>query len=447
MTVDSSRDTPPTAAERERIEARLRRLDADEFAAVVADLWTARGFDVRREGETVTVTRRGVTRTLYPAPGGDISSEAARPVDAADLTTALRYAVPPATAAAVCDRHLGAPPAALALPLSVRVRRSAGPLSAATVVLTLALFVAFATVPTPTAPDGQTTTAGSAAPGLGAEGVTDLEALSLAHARTLSNRTYTIQYAYAAPAPWGDRTTRIRREATATVAPDRFVLSTRVGQDGVWTTNRTVYHDGSNWYVADHVSGAYRRVPEGVGALSFVGEPGALRRTLVPTYLSTPQTSVTRVDDGYRVVGRGLSDGVDAEGARNYTVRARVDGRGVVRSLAVSYLVPTAAGPEEVVVTADYDQVGSATVVAPAWYDRRFAAENASESVRGPASQSSDAVSVTAEDPAGGRSTSAPRPASTARPPPTRNAVDQSVLVTSHPAAVPPNTPPQIFAE
>lgn len=332
----------------------------------------------------MTVTRDGVTRTLLLAPDGDACFDTdGRRVDATVLTTALRYAVPPAVTTTLCERHLGVPPEALAPPLSVRIRQSAGALSVATVLLAVAVAVVVVSGgpgPVPTTTDSSTTeTAGSSrAPGLGAREVTDLSALSLAHTRALANQSYVLRYACRGPSTWGSGDTQVRREATATVAGDRFILSTRVGQNGTWTTNRTVYHDGSNWYVADHRSGAYRRVPEGVGALSFVGGPEELRQTLVPTYLSTPETRVNRNGDRYEVIGRGLAGGVNREGARNYTVRAEIDRDGVVRALTSEYLVPTETGPKAVVVAVSYDRVGSERITPPEWYTR-FASENTSE--------------------------------------------------------------------
>jgi hypothetical protein len=136
--------TPPTDA----VEAHLARLDTQACRAFVADLWAARGFETRVDGEVVVATRHGTSLALFPAVGGllrppsppsrtiDVvvaprggdaaaalaESRDARLLTAADLREMLRYAVDSGAAETLCERHLGAPPSALRLPPRARVR-------------------------------------------------------------------------------------------------------------------------------------------------------------------------------------------------------------------------------------------------------------------------------------------------------------------------------------
>jgi hypothetical protein len=132
--------------ENETLDHHLARLDAGACRAFVADLWAARGFETRIEGDVVVARRRDNRVTIVPACGGRIRGPAApsRDVDvvvaprggdaaasiaadhdarllvAADLREMLRYAVDPTDAETLCERHLGAAPSAL--PPSARVR-------------------------------------------------------------------------------------------------------------------------------------------------------------------------------------------------------------------------------------------------------------------------------------------------------------------------------------
>jgi hypothetical protein len=126
-----------TGADAEVLGYHLRRLSPAEFAAFVADLWAARGYDTER-GDGVVVATRGtesvvlgvggrttdavdvvVTPAEGPVPGID---PGVRVVDAAGIRDALRYAVDRETAATLCREHLGAAPGDLGPPLRRRVR-------------------------------------------------------------------------------------------------------------------------------------------------------------------------------------------------------------------------------------------------------------------------------------------------------------------------------------
>jgi hypothetical protein len=121
----------------------VRRLDAEARAALVADLWAARGFETTREGSDVVATAREPSLRIRVGAGNRGGGSADRPdvvvstgsrtaragtnsgvrvLDAENVATMLRYAVDRSTARALCERHLGAPPEALRPPAAERLR-------------------------------------------------------------------------------------------------------------------------------------------------------------------------------------------------------------------------------------------------------------------------------------------------------------------------------------
>jgi hypothetical protein len=129
----------------------VRRLDAGACAALVADLWSARGYETRREGRDVVATGRGETLrirvgsvvegadppdVLVSRRTGQNAREAAaagvRVVDAEGLAGVLRYAVSPETARTLCERHLGGSPEDLRPPTRERLHARLAALRAAT---------------------------------------------------------------------------------------------------------------------------------------------------------------------------------------------------------------------------------------------------------------------------------------------------------------------------
>jgi hypothetical protein len=141
--------SPPTAA---RLGYHLRRLDREALAAFLADLYAARGFATRRDGDVVVATREGTRTTVGVATprrlgrnsrtpdrsvdvlvavgpdGADhvpSSADATRVLTAAELRNALAYALDRETAAGLCARHLGSPFEALSPTPRERVRERA----------------------------------------------------------------------------------------------------------------------------------------------------------------------------------------------------------------------------------------------------------------------------------------------------------------------------------
>lgn len=149
------------------LEARVRRLDGDDLAAFVTDLWAARGFETARAGASVTARRGGETRIIHVsvrsvagAPpetvrdpdvvvtagghgaGATPSTETgARVRDAADLAEMLRYAVPRDAAADLCETHFGAAPGELRVPPRRRLRRAAAGVDLRTVAAVVVLLI------------------------------------------------------------------------------------------------------------------------------------------------------------------------------------------------------------------------------------------------------------------------------------------------------------------
>ncbi|MEF8781977.1 MAG: hypothetical protein V5A39_01390 [Haloarculaceae archaeon] len=135
--------SPRSAFDPAVVEHHLRRLDRDVLAALVADLWEARGYETTRDGDVVVASHgpESVRIRIAPqsgllgiepaeldadvvvAPDGYPSSGDARVVDATALSETLGYGIDRAVSRRLGERHLGAAPADLPAPLSARVER------------------------------------------------------------------------------------------------------------------------------------------------------------------------------------------------------------------------------------------------------------------------------------------------------------------------------------
>jgi hypothetical protein len=266
----------------------LRRLSPAEFAAFVADLWAARGYETRRDGDRVLASRDGtrlvvavgwatddadvVVTARARRQGTDGAAADRRVVDARGIRDALWYALDRETAAALCREHLGAPPSDLRPPRRRRLRtgldavaplpshdRVAGSAAAVALLVVVAVVAGAVTTPGPSVggqpdasagggtvaagtPGSATPTAGtveaevgalgaaSDPPGLsttadgGRGGVTDLSTLAAAHARALDGARYRLRVDLYRPREGVVTATRIHRDIDVTVAGDRYLL-------------------------------------------------------------------------------------------------------------------------------------------------------------------------------------------------------------------------------
>jgi hypothetical protein len=415
------------------VEARLRRLGADAGAALVADLWSARGFETTREGHTVRATAGAETVTLFVGrPGAaaglgrpvdtvvhlgrgrpDAAGDGVRVLDAADVAEMLLYAVDREVATALCRRHFGAGLAELSPPrrdrIAGRVRALASRSPGAWVAVVAAFVLvgaagagllfapgaagpagpadAPAAVATPAAvPETITESAAARAtgvesvPGLSAGGVTDPAALAAAHEAGLENLSYTAWVDFYRPRGGIPNATRIQRDVDMTVSGDRFLVEATVENGSTRTPVLTLYGDGEHRYVAEVVDGTtqYRRLAGPERPPTVVPAPATLRRTVVTRYLATPETSLDGEVRGagrqrYRVSGRGLPPALEGSGVHNYSVVALIDSRGVVRDLAAEATVGSGPNAYRVRFEVTYDRLGRTTVTAPGWYEREFA--------------------------------------------------------------------------
>jgi len=432
-----------TGFDADRVAYHVRRLDAEGLAALVADLWEARGYETTRDGSDVLVRGTSGSVRVRVAPGGGVAPDATadvvvapggydgdgdgvRTVDATAVAELLGYAVDRQAARDICNRHLGAPPAALPPPLSDRLRERAGALASVTpavlgvgalaVVLVIGVGgVAITSGPAGdplsasdpgTVPDTSPLSDGHAAgikgietvgekeqsgtsqnqsgdrtlpPGVTESGIEDVDALAAAHERAVANRSHTVWVDWYRPRNLQPNGTRVKRDIDVTTEGDRYLIETENEVDGERTRSGAIYHDGSGIYVAawNETDGSYGRVFRITPRQNNVPTPESVRTRAVTRYLSTPRTNVTGVVDRdgrrlYRVVGTGPPNTTSAVTIRNYTVEALIDSQGFVRDVTVRASVehPDTA-PERVFRVKreiTYDHVGSTTVEPPAWY-------------------------------------------------------------------------------
>jgi hypothetical protein len=379
------------------LDARLRRLDPAARAAVVADCWAAAGDDVAREGTTVRVRRDGCERTLSTVadPAAD------RVLGVADVRAALLYRVDRPAADRVARAHLGAPLAEVRPPLRRRaasVARGLATPAAALVAVALLVLVAVAGVgvgdePTPAANESATvgTEAGPfggsppgapprnvTAPGLGPEGVTDIDRLAAAHERARP-ASYEVWVDAERPASNGDV---VRRDVDVRVDGERYLAEVRVERGETVLSRDAVYGDGTDRYAASIRNGTVttRTLPaEATGPAGV--DPAALGAAGVRDWLAANETRVVRAvrDEertAYRVVGTGVPE-VARGTVESYRVEAWVRADGFVVDLTVEYVVVGPRQPRRAFEWSYGDD--AATVTRPNWVDGNASAVGARE--------------------------------------------------------------------
>lgn len=421
-------------ADTDVLEYHLRGLDGESLAALVADLWAARGYETTREGATVRATHGGETLRVVVARAaggeppssaesvdvlvafGDASGGDARVVDAAGLAELLAYAVDRPVALELCERHLGATPGALPPPPLERLERGIGSrldgaapaLVAATVLLGLGVVLLAgagpfaegdalegdaAAVTTPAdvgTPEGVSradsevtveavpypSRPGTPPPGLTSEGVVDLGALASAHAAVVANRSHTV---------WLDRHSRqLNSNASgvqqdidmATDGENYRVVTTRVEDDSRQRLGE-VYYDGTTQYgaVYNETTGDYDRVFRIDPRHDVAPTPDSIGNAAIWRYLSAEETNVTgrtETDEStvYRVVATGKPNATTFDRVRNYSAVAVIDARGYVRDLTVAFDERRSGRVYRIRHEITYDRIGSTTVDRPAWYER-----------------------------------------------------------------------------
>lgn len=407
------------------VAAHLRRLDRTALADLVAALWAARGFDVEQSGDRLLARRgdrelvlwcgwpddavgeRSVDRIVAPGAPAERADEpgvdGARVLDATDLADVLLYAVDRPTARELCDRHLGAPPGTLDLPRQARLRRRAtgireavGPPSRIGIVMLVVLLAvglgglvpvellagdtgddalahggAGVATSTATAPEA----AGAYPPGVGQDGIEDVEALAAAHRLAYANASYSVWIDLYRPWRSTLRERRVRHDVRARVDGREYLVDWTVDTQETTEQVLSVYRDPSGRFVAeDTIDGTvYRRAarrPE-----TPVPEPFSLRTVIVSRYLSTPESELVSrfTEDGhaqYRIDGRGTPSSPALANATDYEVIAVVDERGFVRKLVADYTVLTAGGSYDVRLRVRYGRIGATSVDRPTWVNR-----------------------------------------------------------------------------
>ena len=222
-------------------------------------------------------------------------------------------------------------------------------------------------------PDGQF------APGVSDEGVNG-ERLARAHARALSNASYTVNQTLVQRYSNGTLRSRYVTVARFTDTPGRFVATLRqTDRRNGALVERTVrrYGDGDAAYAAitEENTTRYERLRWPDGELR---DP----RQVYPENLTNTR-SIARV---FTLVETRVVDTVEVNGTRyarlesapnatlpplvNVSVTALVSERGLLRSYRVTYDVSRAEGSVEATVAVSYTRVGETTVSEPAWLDR-----------------------------------------------------------------------------
>lgn len=355
------------------------------------------------------------------APDGDSGglSDDVRVVDAATLCEMLRYAVERPAARELCRRHLWTTPDSHS-PLRSRARRRAQkltevspPLVFGVVVLLGAGAIAGFLIGADAVGENARRAADTASaversplvdekredqtivysrwasanrsndsfseatppPGVVNGSITDVEALAAAHEAFVGSRSHTISFDRYRPRDLKPNGTRVQRDIDMVAEEERHLVEIAEKSNGSRTRLGAIYREEGLFYSADwdEANEKYHRILRIDPRQTVVPSPITLRDHLVSRYLSTPETTVTRLDNGsgatmYRIVGTGSPAGL--ESADNYTVAATVDSRGFVRDLTAEYSNTISDQPYRTRVEVTYEQIGSTRVGRPAWYER-----------------------------------------------------------------------------
>lgn len=374
---------------RSAFRSRLRRLSRTERAALVADLWEARGWETRVEGARVVATDHPDREDRVLAVGR--AGPDADRVDPDAVYDALLYAVDREAAERLCRRHLDRPLRGVAgddRPRRTRRTRRLAAVGVVALALVAAAVLASAGGPHPSAgttaataapsppddvpaatdvPRGERS-AGDVAPGLTTAGVTSTEELGRAHARLVSGRSYRwrlVVLTYPGNATRGEPTANLTEHV-------QVASSTRYRSDvtarGEMPISATViagyetYADGERRYIRARVPGAtVASLPIEVAP----DDPFADRsRRVIDRFLTAERTSVVDVvtRDGvsfYRVTAIGRQ----SDRVTDYSSVALVTTEGFVGQIRTAYRVPDAN--VTVVVRVTYRDLGDPVDLSP----------------------------------------------------------------------------------
>lgn len=423
---------------RSGVAADLAALDPDDLTALVADLWSALGWETAVDGRTVTVERPGERRIVHvlPARGGldrlrrpDSPADADVVVDAGgsrrvrsaalesgaeyvgprEVRDRLRYAVPRETGRALAAEYLGRP---------LHQETTGGPewsvrdvlaaLGVVGVVLAVVLAGPVGLLPTlqggsagtPTSADGGTvpSTASPVTPatptaatptgaptetedrypaGLSATGVENASALAASHVTELRNRDYAVTVTFEGPPEargFGNWTSV--RWAVRVESSHNFALEANYSGGNMTPTGVGVYANGVLLYRRISIGNDTRYEALPAEARDASGYLFVVAND-VEDYLEAPRTAVQRVetDDGIRY--RVVATGTPpalSGDVDDYRAEATVTQEGRVTLLSVSYTLVVDGEPRSVQVTYDYSEYDEAVVERPWWYE---AARNA----------------------------------------------------------------------
>jgi len=405
----------------ERFAAEFARLRPTERAALLADLWRARGRTVDRRGADL-VLDGGTRVTLDPSTGrvegaadevvapdppaglsaaAESAGVAVR--DAADVRELLLYGLDREDAETVYRRHFGRSLyyAETERPVNGailgRLRSSRLVAAAAVTLLALAaVLLMTGTGPAGLAPDssagpeasaggpGDTPTGGAAGeplpPGVSANGTVDVSELSAAHAARLRMTPFAMRVRYTGPENGTSYErgsvveTRLHVENTSVFRFERRTVGrTRAGQE----TAAELYADGERTYVRIEDERGVRYDSAAVGGASnvplYIGES----RWNLLRFLATTEANVEqRAGGGVRIRATGTPRRLEAN-VSGYNATAAVRPDGVVESLSVEYRDEDAGATVEFVQTVE--SVGTATVPEPGWYAGHPDRESADE--------------------------------------------------------------------
>jgi hypothetical protein len=377
------------------IAAALRRLNREEFAGFVADLWTARGRSVERDGRLLRVGED--RRAIAPVPASRLPAsfrsvpEGAEAVVTPDpsafadagvevvgpeeVVSMLRYGVSPETGARLGREHLGAAPGELRPPPSVRARRAVAalPLRRASAALALACLLAALVLTLPAVPASEPASGGATAdrPAANDTGVETTEpdpdeggysaaALVAAHRSALNGTEYRYTVTTVRSSPGEDDPRVSSRRGT--VDGERALLRVRGIGERSPIADRTVYHDGTATFraVSRNDTVRYERVPGGPDPVN--GSLAALERHLSTGDLAGRDVFMENGGRRSLIVGNEAPPGVDAT---SYTVRVQRGEEGYIHRVNVEYARPDGG---QTSVTWVFWPVEESSLEAPQWY-------------------------------------------------------------------------------